>query len=255
MTKRWNRALVTGASSGIGDAASRLLASEGTDLVIVARNELRLEQLASDLDVDVEVLPADLGDPQQLAKVERRVAATDDPIDLLINNAGFGFHGDFVDLDVDGETSVIDVNITALTRLSHAAGRRMVEHGGGAILNVASIAGMTPSVRTATYGASKAFVINLTEAIHEELRPHGVTASALCPGFTRTEFQSRADYDASSIPDRFWQTAEVVAAAGLDGLEKGRTIIVPGLHNKVAAGAVKLLPGLVSRKAVDRLSD
>jgi len=253
---RWTRALVTGASSGIGDAIARRLAAEGTDLVVVARNEARLRDLAADLpEVDVEILPADLGERAQLAAVEARLASDDNPIDLLVNNAGFGFTGDFVDLDIERETSVIEVNIIALTRLAHAAGTAMAGRGSGGIVNTASIAGLIPSPGTATYGASKAYVVSLGESLNQELGPKGVKVSTVCPGFTRTEFQDRAEYDASDIPGFMWQSADEVAAAALAGVAGGSARIVPGLPNKLAAGTTKLLPGFINRRIAGLLSN
>ncbi len=253
---RWTRALVTGASSGIGDAIARRLAADGTDLVIVARNVGRLNSLASDLsERDVEILPADLGDREQLSRVESRLANEDKPIDLLVNNAGFGFTGDFVDLDVERETSVIDVNIVALMRLAHAAGSVMAHRGTGGILNTASIAGLVPSPSTATYGASKAFVVSFGLALNQELGPKGVNVSTICPGFTRTEFQERAEYDASKIPGFMWQSADDVAAAALAGVDRGTPRVVPGLSNKMAANTTKILPGFINRRIAGLFSE
>lgn len=253
---RWTRALVTGASSGIGDAIARRLAADGTDLVIVARDESRLRALAAELpDRDVEVLVADLGDETQLAKVEARLADDAMPVDLLVNNAGFGHQGQFVELDLDAEVSVIDVNVTAVVRLAHAAGAAMSARGTGGILNVASIAAFVPSPGTAIYGASKAFVVSFGEALHQELADTGVVVSTICPGFTRTEFQTRAEYDASSIPGPLWQTSDRVAELALAGLAKGAPRIVPGVHNKAAAGITKLLPAFVNRRVAGVLSE
>ncbi len=171
MVRRWNRALVTGASSGIGDACARVLAAEGTDLVVVARDRDRLQRLAGELGsaVDVEVLAADLADPDQLACVEERLAGDDDPVDLLVSNAGFGKTGDFVELDIDVEAQVVAVNVTAVLRLAHAAGRRMASAGSGSILNVSSVAAYLPGPGSATYAATKAFVTSFSIGLGEEL--------------------------------------------------------------------------------------
>ncbi len=248
--RRWQRALVTGASSGIGWETALLLAKEGTELVVVARDNERLERLAAQVGVLCEVLVADLGDPAQLATVESRLQA--EPfIDLLVNNAGFGFSGRFDQMDIDRESSVIAVNVTAVSRLSHAAAVSMRGRPGKrSILNVSSIAGSIPAASSATYGATKAFVTSFSQAMHEELRPEGIDVSALCPGFTRTEFQQRANAmtEAGKIPDRLWQSAHDVAAAGLDGVAANKAIVVPGLHNKAAAGLASALPkGLLRR--------
>jgi len=251
---RWNRALVTGASSGIGRAIAEQLAGDGTRLVVVARDEVRLNELADRLDVDVEVLVADLGDRDALAGVEDRLHDDDEPIDLVVNNAGFGQTGPLHELDVDRETAVIDVNVGALLRLSQVAAASMVRRGGGGgILNVSSIAAFAPAPNSATYAATKAFVSSLSEGLHAELVDHHVHVTALHPGFTRTEFQDRADFDASDIPDWLWQTADEVAAAGLRGVDQNRASVVPGAMNKIGAGALNALPGVARRFLVPRV--
>jgi uncharacterized protein len=253
MTPRWNRALVTGASSGIGLEIARQLAAEGTQLVIVARDETRLKSLAAEVAVICEVLVADLSDPVQLATVEARVSSDNNPIDLLVNNAGFGFVGQFDEMDRDKETSVIDVNITALLRLTHAAAGAMRGRvGKRGILNVSSVAGFIPSPTAATYSATKAFVTSFSQAIHEEMKPHGVAVTALCPGYTRTEFQDRANAGESvnKVPERMWQLTEPVATAGLDGVFANKPIAIPGTHNKAAAGLISALPKGAVRRLV-----
>ena len=235
------RALVTGASSGIGHAFARQLASAGRDLVVVARDEERLRALASECPgVDVEVLPADLADQAQLATVEARVASDD--VDLLVNNAGFGTTGRFWELPVEEEAREIAVNVTALTRLTAAALPGMVARRDGAVLNVASIAAFSPTPGTATYGGTKAFVLSFTQALREELRGTGVKALVLCPGLTKTEFQERAGYEATGVAGRLWQTADEVADAALSALERDAGICTPGFQNKAAAAATHLVP-------------
>jgi short-subunit dehydrogenase len=252
---RWNRALVTGASSGIGKAIAEQLAADGTRLVVVARDRDRLEALASSLAVEVEVLVADLADSDALAEVERRLADDDEPIDLLVNNAGFGLTGPFHGLDVERESAVVAVNITALHRLTHAASAAMVERGGGGgILNVSSIAAFAPAPSSATYAATKAFVSSFSEALHAELAEHHVHVTALCPGFTRTEFQDRAEFDASDIPDMLWQSAEEVAAAGLKGVDQNRASVVPGAMNKVGASVLNAIPAALRRLILPRFA-
>src|SRR5439155_3448150 len=214
-------ALVTGASSGIGAAFARQLAERGHDLVVVARDVTRLEKLAADLPgVDVEVMAADLQQPQQLAAVEARLAATDRPVDKLINNAGYGTAGNFHELEADREIGQIELNVNALVRLSHAAARAMVPRHRGGILNVGSVGSFQPGPFNATYSATKAFVLSFSEAIHEELRPHGVHVTCLCPGFTRTEFQERAGITDIASPGFLWQDADTVARIGLRALDR-----------------------------------
>jgi short-subunit dehydrogenase len=249
---RWNRALVTGASSGIGRAIAQQLAVDGTRLVIVARDRERLEALASEVDVDCEVLVADLSDRDALANVEARLR-DESPIDLVVNNAGFGQTGQLHELNAERETAVIDVNVVALHRLSQVAAEVMVKHGGGGILNVSSVAAFAPAPNSATYAATKAFVSSLSEALHAELIEHRVHVTALCPGFTRTEFQDRADFDASKVPDRLWQSADDVAAAGLRGIDQNRAVVVPGGLNKVGVGLFNALPGPARRFLVPRV--
>ena len=235
-------ALVTGASSGIGLAFAQRLASKGHDLVVVARSVDKLDELASSLAVDVEVLGADLADDAGMAKVEQRLRSTERPVDLLVNNAGFGTTGRFAELPIDDEDQEIRLNVLALTRLTGAAVPGMVQRGRGAVLNVASIAAFQPTPGTATYGGTKAYVLSFTQALREELRGTGVTALVLCPGFTKTDFQERANYEAKGLAARFWQSAEEVVDAALAALEKDAGICVPGWQNKVAAGATHLTP-------------
>jgi hypothetical protein len=246
-------ALVTGASSGIGAAFAAQLAARGNDVVLVARDGARLEVLAKDLHaqhgVEAEVLVADLTDATALARVEARLADAARPIDTLVNNAGYGTNGLLHELDLDIETREIGLNVVALMRLTHAALGPMVARRSGGVLNVSSIAGMQPTPRNATYGATKAFVTSFTQSVHEELRGTGVRATVVCPGFTRTEFQERANIDSSRLPNFVWQTAEEVAVGALDALEHGKAVFVPGTLNRLTAGMVGFLPDAVTRRA------
>jgi short-subunit dehydrogenase len=250
----WGTALVTGASSGIGRAIARQLAGEGTDLVIVARDEARLKALAAELAVDVEVLVADLGDAAQLARVEARLADADRPVDLVVNNAGFGTYGDFVDLDLDGEVREIAVNVTAVVRLTHAALAGMVPRGSGAVMNVSSVAGLQATPGNATYGASKAFVASFGEAVAGELAGTGVTLTTVLPGYTHTEFAERAGIGGRQIPKPAWQTAEEVASAALEATRAGRPWLVPGLLNKAMVGAATPLPRGLKRRVAAKVA-
>jgi hypothetical protein len=258
VTATWTTALVTGASSGLGREACRQLAAEGTDLVVVARDVERLDELAAELlgrhGRTVEVMPADLSDPAQLGKVEARLAEAARPVDLLVNNAGFGTYGRFHELDVDGETREIGVNVTAVVRLTHAALGPMVARGRGAILNVSSVAGLQATPQNATYGASKAFVATFSEAIHEELRGTGVTLTAVLPGFTRTEFQERAGIQERAIPGPLWQTPEACVAEALAATRAGKAWVVTGVVNKVVAGAAGFAPRSLSRWLAGRVA-
>jgi short-subunit dehydrogenase len=257
MTVTWKSALVTGASSGIGKEICRQLAAAGTDLVVVARDRERLDALAADLRTtqgrDVEVLPADLSDAAQLATVEARLADRGRPIDLLVNNAGFGTYGRFAELDVDGEQREIGVNVLALVRLTHAALGAMLERDNGSIMNVSSVAGLQATPQNATYGATKAFVASFSEAVHEELAGTGVTLTAVLPGFTRTEFQDRAGIAGRDIPGPLWQTAEQCAAEALAGTRAGKAWVVTGRLNKVVAAASGAAPRGVRRWVAARV--
>jgi short-subunit dehydrogenase len=245
-------ALVTGASTGIGAEFARLLAARRHDVVLVARDQQRLEALAKELanvhDVSCEVMAADLTLAADLATVEARVADAARPVDMLVNNAGFGSFGRFDELDVDGETRQVQLNVLALMRLTHAAAQAMVARGEGGILNVSSIGGFQPAPYNATYSATKAFVTSFTEAVHEELRGSGVRVTALCPGFTRTEFQERAGSDMHQLPDFVWQTPEVVARAGLDGLARNKAVVIPGTMNRVVGTLTSVAPHALSRR-------
>jgi uncharacterized protein len=241
-------ALVTGASAGIGEEFARQLAGRGHDLVLVARDRARLEALAKELSdahgANAEVLPADLTNGEQLAVVEERARN----VDMLVNNAGYGTFGNFHELDLSVETRLVHLNVLALMRLTHAAAGGMAARGRGAILNVSSLAGYQPGPMNATYSASKAFVTSFTEAVHEEMKGTGVSVSVLCPGFTHTDFQERANAPASDVPGFMWQNAPEVAKAGLDGVAKNKAIIIPGGLNKVLGTFSNMTPHAVTRR-------
>ncbi|HUI50109.1 MAG TPA: SDR family oxidoreductase [Acidimicrobiia bacterium] len=241
-------AMITGASVGIGEQFARQLSERGHDTVIVARDAARLEVLAKEIEsggaTRAEVLVADLTDAAQLARVEERAHA----VDVLVNNAGFGTFGSFHTLDIDTEIREIDLNVVALVRLTHAAASAMAERGRGGILNVSSLAGFQPGPSNATYGATKAFVTSFTEAVHEELKGTGVRVTVLCPGFTHTEFQERANVPASDLPGFLWQEAPEVARAGLDGLARNRAIVIPGAANKVMGNLSAVTPHAITRR-------
>jgi uncharacterized protein len=225
----WERALVTGASEGIGEAFARELASRGTDLVVIARRKGRLEGLAGELasrhGIEVEVLAADLTDPAAIAAVEARLGDGDRPIDLLVNNAGGATqHRPFLELEREGLASDAYLNALALLRLTHAAAQAMAERGHGNVINVSAGIAFYPLPGAAAYGASKAFVNSLSEALDYELRDKGVRLTAVCPGFTRTGAQSRLGMNVDWVPEALWMDPQDVAVAALRAAARGRTV-------------------------------
>ncbi len=242
-------ALITGASAGLGSTFARKLAATH-DLVLVARSADKLEQLAKELNAehgaDSEVLPVDLANDPSPA--EARLHQGERPVDLLVNNAGFGTFGEFGTLPLDEEIREIQLNVIALVRLTHAAIVPMVGRARGAIINVSSVAGFQPGPYEATYAATKAFVTSFSQAIHEEVRARGVRVLALCPGFTKTEFQERAAVPASEVPGPLWQTADQVVDAALAALPGTGAICVPGAHNKAAVVLAHVAPPIAARR-------
>jgi uncharacterized protein len=233
------RALVTGASSGIGAAFARKLGQEGFDLIVVARRLERLEALAEELHRDagvtVEVVAADLTDSNQLRQLEALIAETS-ALELLVNNAGFGGYMPFVDLDPEVAEALIRVHVLALTRLTRAALPGMVENGRGAIINVASLLAFTGSIppqplpHRATYASAKAYMVTFTQTLASELDQTGVRLQVLCPGLVKTEFHEVAGFDRAQVPFPPMEPEEVVDAS-LRGLELGEVICVPGLED------------------------
>jgi hypothetical protein len=261
MRHAYRTALVTGASSGIGESFARLLAAGGSDLVLVARRAERLNDLAAKLrdehKVDVTVLPADLTTAAGMDAVAARLNGSPGwpgspgspgspgggtPIELLVNNAGRSARGNLADQPPEIVDAQISLNVMALARLARAAVGGMVERGHGGILNVSSMAGFTASPGSSVYGATKAFVTSLSESMHTELTGTGVHVTALCPGLTRTEFHEANNVELGYLPKLAWLDADDVARAGLDAVAEGRAVVVPGVQYKLAAGATRLLP-------------
>jgi short-subunit dehydrogenase len=242
-------ALVTGASSGIGQAMVQLLGEAGIAQVIVARRTDRLHDLAEQHH-GVEVLGADLTTDEGVRAVAERIVSIDQPIDLVVNNAGFGTSGSFHELDPDRLDDEIAVNVRALTRLSRAALGVMVPRGSGYLLNVSSVVSFQPAPHLAVYGATKAYVTSLTESLHEEARGTGVKVTALCPGLTRTEFQSvsNTQHYSTNYPDFAWLDATDVARAALRDVARGRALCVPGALYKGLAVATGITPRGLARR-------
>ncbi|NED99196.1 SDR family NAD(P)-dependent oxidoreductase [Phytoactinopolyspora halotolerans] len=247
-------ALVTGPTAGIGLAFARKLAEQRFDLVLVARDQGRLEATADELraahGVDVEVLPADLA--QQTEDVELRLSDAVRPIDLLVNNAGHALRKPFLANDIADEEQLLNVHVRAVLRLTHAALPPMIERGRGAVVNVSSVAAWTPR---GTYSAAKAWTTSFTEGLAAQLNGTGVRAMVLAPGFTRTEFHDRAAMDMSSLPSWLWLDADRLVDVALRDLRRGKTVSVPGPLYNVAAAMLPRLPRQVVRAAGRRHPD
>src|SRR4051812_22977072 len=235
-------ALITGPTSGIGNAFARRLAADGHDLVLVSRDGPRLEALARELGstygVASEVLVADLVEPDQLRHVEDRLADERRPVDLLVNNAGYSLHQRFLTGDVAAEEGLLRVLVLAVLRLSRAAAPGMVARGAGAIVNVSSVAGFVPQ---GTYSAAKAWVTSFSQGLSGDLAGTGVRVLALCPGFTHTEFHQRAGHDLTRTPGGLLLRADHVVGVGLRARRGAAVVSVPGAQYK----ALVALPGHV----------
>ena len=241
-------ALVTGASSGIGAEMARLLGEAGVPTVLVARRGDRLREIADRYD-GFEVLEADLATADGQAATAERISSAATPVDLVVNNAGFGTSGQFHELDVDRLADEVELNVKALTVLSHAALSAMVPRGRGYLLNVSSVASFQASPGLGVYAATKAYVTSLTEALHAEVKSSGVHVTALCPGLTKTEFQDHSNTTglAARIPGIAWTSVEQVASTGLADVASNRTLSVPGVLYKTTVTASDILPRSISR--------
>ncbi|MDR7251417.1 short-subunit dehydrogenase [Nocardioides sp. BE266] len=238
--------LITGATAGIGLEFAHQLADRGDDLVLVARDAQRLEAVAEELrrahQVEVEVLVADLVDRDQLATVEARLADRERPVDLLVNNAGFGLKKRFLDNTADDETAMLEVLVTAVLRLSHAALGAMAERGHGGIINVSSVAAFLPR---GSYSAAKAWVNSFSEWAHLEYKSRGVKVMALCPGFTKTEFHERMQVTRGE--GFMWLEPEFLVRKSLQDFEKGRAYSIPGAQYKTIIALTRAIPNRALR--------
>jgi hypothetical protein len=254
----WKTALVTGASAGIGDAFARQLAAAGTDLVLVARRAEKLDQVADrlrSLGVAVEVVAADLTDAADRARVGERLADADRPVDLLVNCAGLGSAGPFADGELSTYHQIVDLNVTALVDLTHAALGAMRARDRGWVLNVSSLGGHAPGPQFAVYSASKAFVTSFSESLFEELRGTGMHVTVVCPGATKTEFGAIAGTQADDLPDVLQQTADEVVAEALAAAAAGKAVRVTGVVNRVSAALTGVLPRSANRRLSALVTD
>lgn len=247
-------ALITGASSGIGRELAPLFAQDGVNLVLVARDQERLESLAADLrakyGVDVTVIPQDLAQPTAPEAIQHTLQAQGITVDFLVNNAGTHVYGPIQDTDVTQQLALIQVNLTALTHLTMLVLPQMLQRGSGRILNVASTGGFAPAPFNAIYSATKAYVLSFSEAIARDLEHTGVTVTCLCPGATHTDFARRAGIEDIRLFRMGTMEARQVAKVGYAGLLKGKTTVVPGLFNQLLTFSIRFTP----RRLVTRIS-
>jgi short-subunit dehydrogenase len=251
--------LITGASSGIGAEIARGLAARGLGVTLVARREDRLLELAEELasvhGIEAEVVTADVSNERSRNKLFNEVEQRGLTVEVLVNNAGFGSGGRFTSLEASKEASMVRTNVEAVVALTGHYLPQMAERGRGAVLNVASLIAFQPVPFQATYGASKAFVLSFTDALHEEMRGTGVTVTAVCPGPVRTEFGEQGGFGGADefIPDRLWLDAEKVARDAINALEDGDRVTVPGTRNQIAALWGQHLPRSILLPLVKRV--
>lgn len=254
MELRGTWALVTGASSGIGVELARDLARRGAHLVLTARSEAPMRDLATELTathgVECVVEPLDLAAPGAVAALSARLAAHGIVPDVVVANAGFGIAGDFVDHDPEQLAAMLRLNMIALTELTHVAARRMAAVGRGGILLVGSLAAVQPDPGLAAYGATKAYVLSLGEALHVELKPKGVTVTVLNPGIVDTNFNAVSGYAPPAFTRPSVLPAATVARIGLDALVAGRGSVVAGMVNRIAAVLSRLTPRVLTARLV-----
>ena len=254
--RSYERALVTGASAGLGVEYARQLAASGTNLVLTARRLDRLDELARELrarhGVKVEVVQADLSKDDGLARLERALAS-DQALDLLVNNAGYGGKAGFVKAETADHLSMVRVHVDATVRLTKAALPGMIDRGRGAVVNISSVAAFSP-FSGAMYSGTKAFLVMFSENLQAELRGKGVAVQALCPGLTHTEFHAAADMDLSAVPEIFWSRADEVVRTSLRRIGRG-VVCIPGWENKAVSFLMRcpLTAGLVRAVAGTKL--
>jgi len=251
------RALITGASSGLGLEFADLLAAQKVNLVLAARRREPMEKLAADLrrkyGVDVLIEVIDLASLGAASRLKSSLDARSLPIDILVNNAGYGLHGEFLDMPIERTVDMVQLNITALTELSYVFGRDMTIRKSGHILLVASLLAFQPVPTYAAYAATKAYVLAFGEALHDELRSQGVVVTSLCPGHTATGFDAAAGATVSPVLRLLTMKPRPVAASGIQALSQGKASVVAGLLNKLAAFSNRLTPRSMQRAIMRRL--
>lgn len=252
-------ALITGASSGLGLEFADLLAAQKVNLVLAARRQESMEKLASDLrrkyGVDVLVEAIDLASPGAASRLKSSLDARLVEIDILLNNAGYGLHGDFLDTPIEQTSNMIQLNITTVIELTYLFGRDMAQRRSGHILLIASLLGFQAVPSYAAYAATKAYVLAFGEALHEELRPHGVVVTCLCPGHTATGFDAAAGATTSAMLRLLTMKPRPVAESGIRALRQGKAMVVAGLLNKMVAFSNRLTPRSMQRATMKRIMD
>ncbi|MBU3109221.1 SDR family NAD(P)-dependent oxidoreductase [Clostridium gasigenes] len=250
--------LITGATAGIGYELAKLFAIDGHNLILIARDKEKLKEVKKHLEIyniNVDILSVDLSVDSSCEQVFAFVDKKNLTVDILINNAGVGSFGDFSSIPMKKELALIDINIRALTELTKHFLYKMVENENGTIMNVASTAAFCAGPRMATYYASKAYVLNLTEALNEEVKNKGVKVSCLCPGAVNTGFQNKAGIKKNENAKKNIMSAKKVAQIAYRDLEKGKTIIIPGFKNKILVIVNKFLPRVISRKIIFKINN
>ena len=245
--------LVTGASTGIGYELSKLFAKDKHNLILVSRNKNKLQSVKNELlkyNIDIKILALDLESSEDIQSLFNYIEINKLAVNILINNAGIGTFGDFNDIEWSKEEALIDINIKALTQLTKYFLPKIIDYKNGGVLNVASTAAFCSGPRMAAYYASKAYVLNLTEAIYEECKGNGIKISCLCPGPVKTSFQGKAGIKKSESAKKYLMDAEEVAKVCYKDFNKGKLIIIPGMKNKLLVMGNKLLPRSISRKII-----
>lgn len=246
--KKW--ALITGASSGIGEAFAHRIAAEGYNLVLVARREDRLKEIAqkitNDSGVDAVTFARDLHHKESVEQLMGNLAARGIPVDVFFNNAGYGLNGEFCELDITKQLEMIDLNCKAVVMLSHQIGQQMKARMSGSIIHTASLGGLAPTPFYSTYGATKAFIVSFSEALSEELRPHGVRIFTLCPGATETEFERTSNFRGIRPAKVGFESAIEVAETAVRALKGSKSLIISGRQNQFAACVMRSLPRRLS---------